>query len=90
MTAGEKVALQSALAKPDPPVLLASECTKKAEMLERVARPIINRPAPTPAKPAAEPTPEVGAVAGALCGLPCIAVTKHLWHASRQGAVFST
>mmetsp|Transcript_5796 Transcript_5796/g.10058 ORF Transcript_5796/g.10058 Transcript_5796/m.10058 type:complete len:782 (+) Transcript_5796:126-2471(+) len=62
----DKVALQSALTKVDPPVLLTSDCTKKAEMLERLARPVLNRPvpkvtpteaAPAEAAPAADSAP---------------------------------
>ncbi|GFH14591.1 uncharacterized protein HaLaN_10679 [Haematococcus lacustris] len=56
----DKVGLQSQSKKHDAPVLLSSDIAKKAETLERVARPITTKPAPKPAAPApapAQPSP---------------------------------
>ncbi|KAJ9519756.1 hypothetical protein QJQ45_013439 [Haematococcus lacustris] len=56
----DKVTLQSQSKKHDAPVLLSSDIAKKAETLERVARPITTKPAPKPAAPApapAQPSP---------------------------------
>ncbi len=51
----DKAAQQAALAKTAPPAFLAKECTKKAEALERFAKPILAtpKPAPPPPEPAA-------------------------------------
>lgn len=54
MPADEKLSLQSGLAKHDDPVLLCGDCYKKVDTLERLARPVVNKPVP---KPAAAPKP---------------------------------
>jgi heat shock protein 4 len=53
----DKSAQQAALAKTAPPALLSKECAKKAETIERFAKPILATPKPAPPPPSAEPAP---------------------------------
>ncbi len=59
VSTADKEALQSKLGPTDTPVLLSSDCHKKVDTLERLAKPIVNKPAPKPAAPKpATPSPE--------------------------------
>lgn len=44
----ERQAAQAALRKTDPPLLLADDIKKKADVLTRFAEPLVSRPAPPP------------------------------------------
>lgn len=52
----EKSAMQAKTAKCDEPCLLTSEITKKRDTVERVCKPIANKPKPKPPAPAAPPS----------------------------------
>lgn len=59
----EKVDLQAQTAKWDEPVLVSADVIKKQQVLDRVCRPIVTKPAPKPAAPPA-PEPAPAAAAG--------------------------
>mmetsp|Transcript_2600 Transcript_2600/g.9505 ORF Transcript_2600/g.9505 Transcript_2600/m.9505 type:complete len:404 (-) Transcript_2600:150-1361(-) len=55
----EKIGMQEAAPKTQPPVVLSSEIVKKEEMIERFCRPIVSKPKPKPPPPPKEePKPE--------------------------------
>lgn len=53
----DKQAQQGALAKSAAPAFKAADCTKKAEALDRLAKPILATPKPAPAAPVVEDQP---------------------------------
>lgn len=62
----DKMSQQEATPKTDAPCVFAHEMTKKAETLERVCKPIMNKPKPAPPPPAAEePKADAAATEGA-------------------------